>query len=138
MSTSSKAPMGATDDEKVAAYLTLDQIRKVPDLEPEDVHVPQWKGKVRVRPFSMRERQAVRKAAEYRQMDEDTGQLVTQYDSEEMEIEAVIQGCIEPRFSRADKVWLREEKSSGAITRIATKIFALSGMGRDAEGKQES
>lgn len=117
-------------------YLTIDQIRAAKDLEPFDVEVPEWGGRVQVRPFSMEERASVRKVGEGPPRKNPDGTWGTEFDAEEIELETVIQGCVAPRFSRGDKDWLRAEKSSGAVSKISSAILEASGMGPDAVGKR--
>lgn len=118
-------------------YLSVEAIRAASDMETLDIEVPAWGGTVKVKPLSMAERRSVRQAAS-RPRKQPDGSWGTEIDAEELELEALVQGCIEPRFDRGDKDWLREEKSAGAINRVATRVLELSGLGGDDQVKKPS
>lgn len=128
------APAAAAPEPAPRPYLSIAQIRAAKDMAEIDVEVPEWGGRVRVRPLNMATRRAVREVASSPKRQPD-GSWGTDIDAEEMELEAIIQGCVEPAFKRGDKDWLREEKSAGPVNRIALAIFRISGMGVDAVGK---
>ena len=116
------------------AYLTIDRIRAAGDLATLDVEVPQWGGKVKVKPLTIGQMHSSRKQAELPRENPD-GTFRTDYDAEELELAVFVQGVVEPRFTNADKDWLREEVSYGAVSRITKVILEASGMGAGAEKK---
>jgi len=117
-------------------YLSIEDIRKSKDMEKIDVYVEQWNGYVQVKPLTLGQRKLVRKVAEIKRRNMD-GTVSIDMDAEEFELEAIVHGCVNPSFSRGDKDWLREEKSSGAISTIARKIIDISGMGLQSEKKSD-
>lgn len=137
MSEENATPEAAPEIPENGGYLTIEQIRSAPDMATVDVDVPGWGGKVKVKPLNMRERGSIRKAASEPKRNPD-GSWTTEVDAEELELEAVIQGCVQPAFGRGAKDWLREEKAAGNVSKIAGKVFELSGLGGEAEKKPES
>ena len=88
--------------EQSDGFLTREAIRKVPDLQARIVKVPHWPnekgepGKVMIRPFNMQKRRSVRKVAESPMKDPE-GRWTTETDAEELEVETVIQGVVNPK-----------------------------------------
>lgn len=123
-------------------FLSIDQIKKAQDLETVEVYIPEWKGAVLIRPFTLKERGEVRKRSGQQKQDPD-GNWTTEYDAEEMEIESILAGVRNPDdpsqklFGREDRAWLLGEKSSGALSKISKAILDASGMGGDAVGKPD-
>jgi len=118
-----------------APYLSIEDIRKADDMKTFDVKVPEWGGVVKCKPFSMKERRAIRQVGETKSKRAD-GTISIEYDAEEIEIESLIQGVVDPEFKRSDRDWLMKEKSSGAISRVTQKILEASGMGGDSLNEQ--
>ena len=121
-------------DNQEVRYLSKEEIRKKKDIKDEDVYVSQWGGHVKIRPLNMAQRRITRRSGEIRSKAVD-GTVSVEYDPEEIQVEAMIQGCVEPQFTGGDRDWLMKEKSSGAISTIAQRILDLSGMGTESEKK---
>lgn len=138
----SKAPIGSEEEgaptpTEEGPYLSREQIREAPDLQERDVDVPEWGGKVRIRPLTIDERKLMkdRSKQRVRQPDGDWG---IEYDNEEMELQAFIIGVRQPEFGQSDIAWLRKEKSGGAIQRVTLEILRTSGLGGNAEKKPDN
>lgn len=116
--------------------LTIDEVKNAKDLEPFPVYVQQWNGNVIVRPLTLTERKSARKCGEFPKRGED-GTISYIYEPEDIHLEAIIRGSVKPKFTRGDKDWLREKKSSGAISTVANAILDASGMGANPVKKPE-
>jgi len=122
--------------EQMRAYLSIEDIKGAGDMATVDVWVDQWNGYVQVKPLTLAQRKLVRKVSESKSRNID-GTTSIDVDAEEFELEAIVQGCVNPMFKRGDKDWLKRDRSSGAISTISRKILDLSGMGVQSEKKSD-
>lgn len=104
-------------------YLTVDEIVACPDLEEQDVYVPQWKGSVRIRSFTKAQQQDLRRQA--------TDPRTDKIDTDKMELLVFCRGVVEPRFDDIQFLNLKK-KSAAAIDTVLRAVFALSGLTPEA------
>lgn len=108
-------------------YLTLEDIEAVPDIQEDDVEVPEWGGTVRVRGFTKELEMSIREEAK----DADD-----EIDREKLEMLFLVYGMIEPQASAASIPMLMS-KSSAATNRVLRKIMELSGLDTLTREKKE-
>lgn len=113
------------------SLLTKDQIKSCEDVKDIEVYVPEWKGTVVVRAFTMDERKSVRDNAKI--FNEKTNEF--EIDVDQLDLATFIHGVREPEFGMADLPWLKKDKNSGAIARVVRVIAEKSGMLPDSEGE---
>lgn len=106
-------------------YLSADAILSAPDITEEDVPVPEWGGKVRVRALTRGEVHKIRYDARI----PNTNPL--QVDDAKADLFTFIVGCVEPKFEPIQHTELAK-KSAGAMQRVIGRIQTLSGMTSDA------
>jgi hypothetical protein len=107
-------------------YLTLNEILECA-LPQDDVEIPEWGGKVRVRAITSAEMTRCERFA--------TDQRTGKTDGMELQARMVEEGCVEPKLAPGQyKVLLTKEP--GILNRIATHIMELSGMG-DEDAKED-
>ncbi len=102
------------------ARLTREQILAVNDIKEEAMPVPEWGTDIVIRGFTLSQR--------HRVFDMATKDGVV--NGLRATILTFIEGVIEPRFSMSDYDALRDK--SAAVERVAMRILALSGVGKDA------
>jgi hypothetical protein len=107
--------------------LTADEILAAPDIEERIVDVPQWGGAVKIRSFSLKQVQDMRKASTG--LNPATNRV--EVDNEELEARMFTAGMIEPAFTFKQYEQLRE-KSIGAIQTIMQAIMEISGLTPEA------
>jgi hypothetical protein len=104
-----------------SGYITAEQIEGV-ELEEEDVDVPEWGGKVRVRALSQAQVTALLEEAG---AIPENGVVIT--DVALWQRLLVREGCINPKLSAAQVEGLAD-KAAPPIVRIATAVGDLSGV----------
>ncbi len=104
-------------------YLTAAEILAASDITEEDVDVPEWGGKVRIRAFTKARQQELRRMA----TDPRTGRI----DNEKLEMQIFIHGVITPSFVPMQQTELKD-KSAGAMDKVLTRIMAISGLTSEA------
>jgi hypothetical protein len=107
--------------DKNGQYLSLDQIRTADDIQEEDVEVPEWGGKVRVRGMTGTQRDKwendlLRVRGNKRSLDLQNARA-----------RLVARTCVQPVFSVADAEWLGM-KSAAALERVFDVARRLSGL----------
>lgn len=103
--------------------LSADDIWSADDIEERTVFVPQWNGSVRIRTFSKRQADEMRKRATLR--DPRTGK--ESVDSANLEALLFCEGVIEPHFD-VEEYGRLEEKSAVAMGVILKAIVDASGL----------
>jgi hypothetical protein len=118
-----------------AGYLTIEQIRAVNDERQQDVDVPEWGGKVRVRSLTTGEKQ------EFEQ-----GMIKIKGKHRDVNLQnlrerLIVKALVHPQMSQADIRWLAE-KNSLPVSRVYDVAAALSGLSdddvEDLVGKSET
>lgn len=112
------------------ALLSKDQIKNCEDMKEQEVFIPEWKGSVIIKPFTMEERKNVREHSKV--FNEKTQEF--EIDVDQLDLVTFIYGVREPEFGMADLPWLKKDKNSGAIARAVKVIAQKSGMLPDSEG----
>ena len=108
-------------------YLTLNEILEHA-LPQEDVEIPEWGGKVRVRAITSAEMTRCERFATNQRTDKIAGM--------ELQARMAEAGCIEPKLAPGQyKALLTKEP--GILYRIAQCIMDLSGMGDDEEDEDQ-
>ncbi len=110
-----------------AHILTADEILAAPDIEERIVEVPPWGGSVKIRSFSLKQVQDMRKASTG--LNPATNRV--EVDNDELEARMFTAGMIEPAFTFVQYQQLRE-KSVGAIQLIMQAIMDISGLTPEA------
>lgn len=100
--------------------LTRDAIIAAQDIRTEEIEVPEWGGALTVRGFTLAQRHRLFEMAKR------DGEI----DSLRATILTFIEGVTEPKFTLADYDTLRDK--SAVVERVAMRILALSGIGKDA------
>lgn len=101
--------------------LTRDAILNANDLRQEEIDVPEWGGTLIIRGLSLAEKNLALERA--KRGDEVDGLHAT--------LATFCLGVVEPQFDyMQDRDVLRNK--SAAVERVAMRIFALSGVGKDA------
>ena len=98
-------------------YLTLEDIENAPDVPEEDVDVPEWGGKVRVRGFTKDVEMACREEARDADGDVDRGKL---------EMLFLVHGIVNPPLTPSSLTML-SQKSSAACNRVLRTVMRLNG-----------
>lgn len=109
-----------TDPPKI---LTVADILAADDIEERTVFVSQWNGSVRIRSFTKKQADDMRKRATRK--DRHTGK--EDIDNEMLEALLFTEGMIDPKFEVADYERL-QEKSAVAISNILKAIMEASGL----------
>lgn len=109
------------------ARLTREEILNAKDIEQEEVPVPQWGGDVLVQSLSGTKRAAIFKACMGKNGKMDSSKLYPML---------MIDGVVDPQFTKADADALNE-KNSGALEIVAKAIMKLSGISQDDVEEQE-
>ncbi len=102
------------------ARLTREQILAANDIREEEVEVPEWGTTIRIRGFTLSQRHRVFDMATKDGMINGLRATILTF----------IEGVVDPRFSMSDYDALRDK--SAAVERVAMRILALSGVGKDA------
>jgi hypothetical protein len=103
--------------------LTAEEIWAAKDIEERTVEIVQWGGAVRIRTFSKRQADAMRKRATHQ--DRFTKQDVV--DNDMLEALLFVEGVVEPVFTLEDYDRL-QEKSAVAVSLILRAIMDASGL----------
>lgn len=114
----------ATETEQMH-ILTADEIWAAKDIEERTVPVPQWGGSVRIRTFSKKQADQMRKDSTGPNPNK-PGRPV-EVDTEEFEARMFVEGVVEPKFTFADYPRI-QEKSAVAVTIILKAITDASGL----------
>lgn len=101
----------------MGGYLTRDALLGAADLQEEDVDVPEWGGRIKVRGLSLGQYQDVQEKAT-------VGGVL---DGRRYTVMLVMAGIVEPALSDDDFEQLRG-KALAPIDRIAGRIMILSGL----------
>lgn len=108
-------------------YLIPSEIMSADDLQPEDVHVPEWGGYVKLRPLT---------AAEALQFTD-----AAKKDKENSNLRILVMSAITPEgsplFTLADVKQL-QQKSLRAIMRIQRAALRLNGLKEEEVAKEEA
>lgn len=107
--------------------LTKSEILAADDIEERDVDVPKWGGTVRIRTFSKRKADEMRKQATLK--DRATGKETV--DRDKLEALLFVEGVIDPQFDLNDYEQLLE-KSDTAVSVILKAIIEASGLSEAA------
>ena len=103
--------------------LTAEEIWAAKDIEERTVDIPQWGGAVRIRTFSKKQADSMRKRATHQ--DRFTKQDVV--DNEMLEALLFVEGVVEPAFTLDDYDRL-QEKSAVAVSLVLRAIMDASGL----------
>jgi hypothetical protein len=109
------------------ARLTREQILNAKDIVQEEVEVKAWGGSVLVQSLSGAQRAAVMKVAMGKNGKVDAAQLYPLL---------MIEGVVEPKFSKAD-IEALNDRSSGALETVCKVIMRLSGISQDDIEEEE-
>lgn len=113
-----------TIDDLAAYILTLD------DSEEEELYVPEWKVRIKLRSMSAKERASMLKATQDAQGD---------VDPEKMYPAIVVRCALHPKTGKRlfndSNIAALGTKSAAAIERVAKRAMEMSGMGSDAVDK---
>jgi len=109
---------------KEVGYGTIDQILAAPDISTEDMYVPEWGCKIKLRGLTKAQQHAIRKEAS-------VGMKGGEPNPEKVEMLMFLSGVVEPQFGREHYHQLMQ-KSTGVIDRILQKLSALSGVDASA------
>ena len=101
--------------------LSRDEILNAKDLQTEVVFVKEWGGSVSVQSLSGKKRSKIMDSCM-----NDKGKM----DTNKLYPALMVGGCIDPEFKPADAEALNE-KNSGALETICSKIMKLSGISKD-------
>lgn len=104
-------------------YLTLNEILEHA-LPQDDVEIPEWGGKVKVRALTSAEMTRCERFA--------TNQRTDKTDGMEFQARMVEAGCVEPKLAPGQYKALMG-KEPGLLSRIAARIAALSGIEDEEE-----
>lgn len=115
----------AFETEDQPRILTADEIWAAKDIEERTVLVPQWGGSVRIRTFSKKQADDMRKKSTGPNPNK-PGRPV-EVDTDELEARLFVEGVIEPKFKFEDYDRLAE-KSAVAIGLILKAIMDASGL----------
>lgn len=116
----------ATNEGQEERILSVEEILDAPDTIEDVVYVPEWKGSVRVRSFTLEEQQTWRREATV------NGEV----DEDRIEVLMFIHGVVEPKFT-ADRAEQLRKKSAGAINRVNKRLLELSGLTKEASKAAE-
>ena len=114
-------------EEDGVRYLTLEEIEAAPDVQEEDVDVPEWGGTVRVRGFTKDVEMACREEARDEDGDVDRGKL---------EMLFLVHGIINPPVT-ATSVTMLAKKSSSACNRVLRTLMRLNGQDDESNKRRE-
>ena len=114
------------------SILTLDQIFSAKDIEETDVFVPQWGGSVRIRTFSKRQADMMRKVATVHNRVTKQNEL----DNAKLEMLLFVEGVIDPPMDQDDYERLKD-KSAAAIALIMKAVLDASGLSELAAAEAE-
>lgn len=113
-----------TDPPKI---LTAADILAADDIEERTVFVPQWHGAVRIRSFTKKQADEMRKRATHK--DRYTGK--EEMDNTVLEALLFTEGVVEPKFD-VDQYESLQDKSAVAISKILQAIMDASGLSETA------
>ena len=113
-------------------------------LDPKEIEVPEWGGRVIYKPMSMVERREVRKKCSELSVDSN-GQTKVEMDAEKLEVMTLIYCVLNPSdaarkrllFGPDDIKTLEEEMCAGGISTVAQAILRDSGMTGNATFRGE-
>lgn len=117
-------------DEQKVVYLTLEQIEEAPDVQEEDVTVPEWGGVVKVRGFTKDVEMALREEAKI------PGTEPPETDRQKLELLFAVHGIVEPPMTEAYLGILRK-KSSASVNRVLRVIMRLNGESSEERDRRE-
>src|SRR3954471_5857192 len=100
-------------------FLSADQIWAADDIREQDLDVPEWHGKVRIRALTLEQITHLASRVTHRMPN---GQ--ENIDREQSVALTLIYGMVNPKLSESDAARLRD-KSASAVTRIVQAINAL-------------
>ncbi len=104
------------------ARKTREQILAYNDIKTEEIEVPEWETTLKIQGFTLAQRNSIFE----RSTDPVTGKI----NSLRAEILTFIAGVVDPPFTDNDMTALRGK--SCVVSAIVLRIFALSGIGKDA------
>jgi hypothetical protein len=107
----------ATRKPAEAKLLTAEEIWAAPDLNEEDVEIPEWGGCVKVRALTKGQHQSARKRSSVKGM----------IDPDLLEVELLVLGLSVPELTRQEAARLKEKKA-GVVERILGRILVISGL----------
>lgn len=117
------------------AIVDLDDLLAADDLGIEYIRLPHpYNGGVRVRPLSMKEMHALRKASR-RKVRNAQGKVVEEYDEEQSNKVLIRMSLIEPAMTaeKVDALFLKNNKLATAILRVVSRINGLTEEEAEAE-----
>ncbi len=104
-----------------SARKTREQILAFNDIKEEEMSVPEWDATLKIRGFTLAQRHSI--------FDRATNSAGV-VNGLRATLLTFIAGVVDPPFSEADETALRGK--SAAVERVAMRILALSGVGKDA------
>ena len=105
---------------KTVAYASLDDILAADDLQPSDLHIPEWDKTVKVRGLRRRELNAV-----YASVGEESPA------PEVVNARLLALGLVDPGVSEEQAARLLDEKAVKPTQKIIERIVELSGLGEE-------
>ena len=112
---------------KKAPVLTVEDILSADDLSLITVDVKEWGGAVKIRPFTKRQQQQIRLAAQKQSQE---GEL----DVDEFERLVFLAGVVEPEFNE-NQYNLLMEKSAQALDSVIKRVLEINGMSPEADAE---
>jgi hypothetical protein len=119
------------NDEDNVTYLTLEQIEEAPDVQEEDVDVPEWGGTVKVRGFTKDVEMALREEAKI------PGSEPPEVDRRKLELLMAVHGIVEPPMTET-QMGMLAKKSSAAVNRIMRVVMRLNGQTTEERDRREA
>lgn len=107
--------------------LSIDDVFKASDVREEELDVPEWGGKIRIRSLGL---DSMRRVNAESQLPDGKTDLL------EAMVWMVIEGCVDPAFGPEHRKALGE-KGLDVLSKISDAVTSLSGMGEEAISNAE-